>query len=175
MSQEIEELRASLKALEVRLRVVEDVQAIHNLKARYGQLADARYQKGRPVEAAELGRLANELGELFSEDAVWDGGKGLGLCRGRDEIVARFREPTLHFSWHYFVKPEIYVEGDHARATWDVLAPCTTRDDVAHWMAGAEDDEYVRVDGCWLHSRMSLRLAFLAPHATGWVRSAGGS
>ena len=44
----IEELQAKVATLERRLRVVEDVEAIRNLKGRYGELVDARYARGRP-------------------------------------------------------------------------------------------------------------------------------
>jgi len=33
-----------------------------------------------------------------------------------------------------------------------------------------EDDEYVRVDGRWLHSAMRLTVAFMAPHDRGWAK-----
>ena len=47
----VEELEQRLETLESRLRVVEDIEAIRLLKARYGQLADRRYarQGGAPV------------------------------------------------------------------------------------------------------------------------------
>ncbi len=67
------------------------------------------------------------------------------------------------------MKPRIEVEGDSARGRWDILSPCTTRDGRPHWMAGVEDDEYAKVDGRWLHSRMQLRVVFLAPHDVGWA------
>jgi hypothetical protein len=155
--------------MERRLRVVEDEQAIVHLKARYGELVDERYARGRPRETADLERIADEIAALFSEDAVWDAGT-LGICRGRDQIRERMRTPTLHFSWHLFVMPRIRVDGDRARARWDLLAPCTTTADRPHWMAGVEDDEYERVDGVWLHSRMKLTLVFMAPHDRGWVK-----
>lgn len=164
-------LESRLETLERRVRVLEDAEAIRSLKARYAELVDARYARGRPRPASELEPLAETIAGLFTEDAVWDGGRALGLCRGREAIRQRFLEPTLHFSWHYFVKPRIEVDGDRARATWDLLSPCTTRDDEPHWMAGVEEDEYARVDGRWLHSRMALRVVFMAPHAKGWVRS----
>ena len=169
----VEELEHRLHELESRLRVVEDIEAIRRLKARYGQLADARYDHDgrtgvKPMH--ELEPIARELASLFSEDAVWDGGKSLGLCTGREAIYQRMLEPTLSFSWHYFVKPQIQVEGDRAHATWDILAACTTTKNKACWMAGLENDEYVRVDGDWLHSRMSLEVAFMAPYELGWAR-----
>lgn len=165
---DIQELEATVRALERRLRRAEDVQSIERLKARYGELADSRYADGAPRADDELARIAREIAALFTVDAVWDGGPALGSCRGRAAIEARFARPTLRFSWHYFVKPRIEVEDDRARARWDVLAPCTTRDGVPHWLAGVEEDEYRRVEGRWLHSRLTLRVIFLAPHASGW-------
>ena len=167
---ELRKLQQTIERLEHRLAAVEDVQAIQNLKSHYGQLADSRYDRNGVVGPNELDRIARDISSLFSEDAVWDGGAGLGVCRGRQAIYERFREPTLKFSWHYFVKPRIHVDGDHASATWDILAPCTSRDDRSLWMAGCEEDEYVRQDGVWLHSSMQLRVVFMAPHDRGWAK-----
>lgn len=167
---EVGELAGRLQEIEARLRGVEDTAAIQTLKAEYGRLTDSRYDRKGVVAPSELERLADEITALFSEDAVWDGGKGLGIARGRSEIRQRFLEPTLTFSWHYFVKPEIHVDGDRATGRWDILAPCTTRDGRAMWMAGYEDDEYVRVDGRWLHSAMRLSVVFMAPYERGWSK-----
>jgi hypothetical protein len=165
-----DELMQRIAALERRLEAVEDVQDIERLKARYAELVDARYSRGRVVEPPKLAEAAKAIAELFTEDAVWDGGKALGLARGRAEIAARMAEPTLLFSWHYFLKPRIEVEGSSARARWDILSPCTTKDGRPHWMAGFEDDEYRKVDGRWLHQHMKLTVVFLSPHATGWEK-----
>jgi len=165
------DLTRRMEALEQRLAALEAAEAIRDLKARYAALVDRRYRRGGGVvEAGELDRLATEIAALFTADAVWDGGAGLGTCEGREAIHQRFRDPTLLFSWHYFVKPRIRVADDRAEARWDLLAPCTTRDGRPHWMAGVEDDAYRRVDGHWLHSLMKLSLVFMAPHDRGWVR-----
>jgi hypothetical protein len=163
-------LEARVRALEERLAAVEAVQEIHNLKARYGELVDSRYAKGGPRPAAELARIADEIVLLFSEDAVWDGGERLGLWQGRAKIRERFLEPTLGFTLHYFVKPQIEVAGDVARGRWDILAPITYADGRAGWMAGVEHDEYARVGGRWLHTRMKLDVAFMGPGQDGWTR-----
>ena len=164
----LEELAARLAGVEARLADAEAVLAIQNLKARYGSLVDARYGGDGPRPPAEVARLADEIAALFAEDAVWDGGQNLGVWRGRAAIRERFLEPTLRFTLHYFVKPCIEVAGDRARARWDILAPVRFQNGKPGWMAGVEDDEYVREAGTWLHSRMRLLVHFMAPHAKGW-------
>jgi hypothetical protein len=165
-----EDLEARVRGLERRLAAAEAVLEIQQLKARYGELVDQRYGADGPRPAPEVARLADQIAALFSEDAVWDGGRDLGRWQGRSEIRKRFLEPTLRFTWHYFVKPRIEVEGDRARGRWDILAPVTFPDGRPGWMAGVEDDGYRRVDGLWLHSRMELRVVFMAPGDRGWDR-----
>ncbi len=164
------ELERRVADLERRVDAAESVLAIQNLKARYAQLVDQRYTRGSVVDEARLAEIAEQIAGLFAEDGVWDAGKALGIARGRAEIAERMRKPTLAFSWHYFVKPEIHVDGDRARARWDILSPCTTPDGQPQWMSGFEDDEYVRMGGLWLHQHMKLGVVFMAPHATGWQK-----
>jgi len=169
------DLRAHICALEARLERVEAVQAIYELKARYGALTDRRYGPEGVVPRARLERLAREVAQLFTDDGVWDGGEALGRCVGREAIERRFLEPTLDFAWHFFVKPRIDVDGDRANGTWDILAPCTGRDGRALWMAGVEHDRYRREQGRWLHSYMKLEVVFLCPYERGWARRRGAS
>lgn len=167
-SEDLAALRAELEILRTRVTSLEAFQAIQNLKARYGALADRRYTRKGPRSEVEIAAAADELVQLFTADAVWDGGATLGVAEGHDAIRARFLAPTLQFSWHYFVKPEIHVDGDEAEATWDILAPCTTQDGTPMWMSGVEHDRYRKVAGVWLHTHMRLEPVFMAPHATGW-------
>jgi len=162
------ETEARIAALEARLEAVEAHAEILDLKSRYGALADARYTRKGPKPQAEIDTVAREMAALFTDGAVWEGGGPLGTATGRDELEARFRAPTLQYSWHFFVKPEIRVEGDRAFGTWDVLAMMTTPEGRAMWMVGVEHDEYVRVDGRWLHSRMQLDSQLMAPYDRGW-------
>mgnify|MGYP001824024213 CR=1 FL=1 len=162
------DLEARVAALEARLDATEAVLAIQNLKSRYAQLVDQRYSRGKVVEPARLRDVAEEIAGLFAPDGVWDGGKALGVSTGRAEIAERMCKPTLRFSWHYFLKPEIKVDGDRAHARWDILSPCSLPDGTPHWMSGFEDDTYVKLDGVWLHQSMKLTSVFMAPHDTGW-------
>jgi SnoaL-like domain len=158
-----------IAALEARVARAEGHAAILDLKSRYGALADARYSRRGPRPQPEIDVVADQLAALFTEDAVWEGGGDLGRCEGRAAIRDRFRAPTLHYAWHFFVKPEIRVEGDRAKGTWDVLAIVTTKEERAMWMVGVEYDEYARVEGRWLHTRMHLESKLMAPHDRGWA------
>ena len=102
--------------------------AIQSLKARYAQLVDERYVRGKVAPEERVAAVAEQIAALFTEDGVWDGGPALGVSTGREQIAARMRAPTLVFSWHFFLKPQIHVEGDRARARWDILSPCTTKE-----------------------------------------------
>ena len=158
-----------LASLAKRVQALEDAEAIRRLKARYAELVDSRYAKGAPKSVAEIEPIATAIAALFTEDAVWDGG-ALGVCSGRDAIRARMAAPTLHFSRHYFVNPDIRLDGDRAHGRWELLAPCTSRENQPMWMAGVEDDDYERVGGVWLHARMQLGVHFFASHERGWAK-----
>ena len=159
-----------LRVLESRVAELEGYRAILDLKSRYGTLADARYSRKGPQPQSTIDEIAEEMASLFTEDAVWEGGGPLGTATGRDEIRDRFRAPTLQYSWHFFVKPHVRVEGDRAFGTWDVLAMMTTLEERALWMVGVEHDEYRFEGGAWLHSKMRLDSQLMAPYDRGWAR-----
>ncbi len=164
-----EELAREVAALGVRVRRTEDTLAIYELKARYGELVDGRYVKGSVTDDESLDRISNEIAELFTPDAVWNGGPGLGVVVGREAIAAKMRSTTLVFSRHLFVKPRIDVDGDNASGRWDVLCPCKAADGTSMWMCGYEDDEYSRsADGRWLHQAMRLTTVLYSPTDPGW-------
>ena len=166
----IDELTSELAALRARVGNTEAVLAIHNLKSRYADLVDSRFSRGRLVDDDQLATAAAAIAATFAVDGVWDGGPALGVALGREEIAAQMRSSKLTFSRHFFVKPQITANGDRARGRWDILSPCTTPDGVPHWMCGYEDDEYVLVDGEWLHESMRLTTVFMAPATEGWGR-----
>ena len=166
----IEELADEVAGLRRRLEAGEAVLELQSLKARYGELVDARFRRGEVVPAAELRQRSEEAAALFTEDGTWDGGPGLGVATGREAIAERLARPTLRFSRHLFVKPSLRVDGDRAWGRWDLLSPCLRADGSSWWMCGYEDDEYRRVDGVWLHRSMALTTLFLAPVAEGWAR-----
>jgi len=166
----LEALMTEVVALKERVSSSESVLAIQALKANYAELVDRRFSEGRVVDADTLAEIAERAAVLFTAQGVWDAGPGLGRVVGRPAIAARLRDSTLTFSRHFFVNPRIAVDGDSARARWDLLSPCRRTDGISYWMCGYEDDEYERVDGDWLHRSMKLTTVFMSPIGDGWTK-----
>ena len=155
---------ATIEELEKRIRVLEDIEGIRLLKARYCAYCDDGYD-------------ADGIAGLFTEDAVWDGGirgKGEGReGRGGEGIRAFFqRAPQrLPFSVHMVMNPIIDVDGDTGRGTWYLFQPCTFAEgDRAVWGSARYDEEYVRVDGKWMFRSLKLTSFFWTPFDKGWAR-----
>jgi hypothetical protein len=103
-----------------RLEVLEAESAIRRLVARYFAICDDLGPK-TPFE---------ELGELFTTHAVWEGrgryAKAFGRYEGREAIVSMIRSyclPQPHFvmTGHFFGAEDIDVEGQAAKGRWMML------------------------------------------------------
>jgi uncharacterized protein (TIGR02246 family) len=149
----------SMKTIEERLRVLEDIEEIRKLKARYAAACDDNYD-------------ADAIAALFTEDALWDGGS-LGKADGRDAIRKFFSRAAEFFPFaiHNVMNPIIEVEGDRATAQWYLLQPATmAKGNQAVWLAAVYHDEYVRHDGRWMFKKLSVKPHFLTPYEEGWAR-----
>src|SRR5256885_1008134 len=145
---------ARLKRLDQRLQVLEDAEAIRNLKARYAALCDTQYD-------------ADGIASLFTEDAVWES-PALGRFEGRDAIRNFFKGASGIFSFaiHYSLNGHIEIDGDTARARWYLFMPCTlAAGEQAMWRAGIDNETYARVNGTWM-----FRLLMNVPFETGWAK-----
>ncbi len=154
------DLTARLEALENRVRALEDVDAIRNLKAKYAAACDDNYNP-------------DDIAELFIEDAVWIS-PGLGKFEGREAIRGFFRGASeiFPFAIHYGLNPEIEVNGDHATGRWYLFMPCIVGDgNRAMWRAGIDDEEYVRVNGEWKYKSKSSTVLFNTPFEEGWAKT----
>jgi hypothetical protein len=147
--------------LEARVRRLEDLEAIRQLKARYCRLCDDGYQ-------------ADRLAELFTEDAIWDGGM-LGKANGREGIRRFFqRSPdVIPFAVHMVMNPLLEIESDDAASgTWYLFQACSyAPENAALWGSARYDEEYVRVDGEWKFRRLRLTSFFWTPFDQGWMRT----
>jgi ketosteroid isomerase-like protein len=146
--------------LETRIAQLEAAEAIRRLKAHYCDLCDDGYD-------------ADALAQLFTPDAVWDGGQ-LGRFEGRDAIRRFFAGTAraLSFAIHHVTNPAIAVADDAQSATarWYLLQAATlTQRNRAVWIAGRYEDELVRVGDAWRFRSVTLRTRFFTPYASGWA------
>lgn len=149
----------TLENLEQRIRALEDVQAIKNLKARYCTYCDDSYD-------------ADAIAGLFVVDGTWDGGVR-GKAEGRESIREFFvRSPRrLPFAVHMVMNPIIQVDGDAGTGIWYLFQACTYAEgDRAVWGSARYDEEYVRVDGKWMFKTLKLTSFFWTPFDEGWAK-----
>ena len=150
----------SLEDIERRVKVLEDIEEIKKLKARYCAYCDDNYD-------------ADAIAGLFVEDAIWDGGIR-GRADGREEIRNFFiRAPQrLPFAVHMVLNPIIEVSGDEAKGSWYLFQACTFAEgNQAVWGSARYDEEYVRVSGEWKFKNLKLTSFFWTPFDQGWVKN----
>lgn len=148
-----------LEALERRVRILEDIEAIKKLKAQYAYYCDDNYN-------------ADGIASLFVEDGIWDGGD-FGRYEGREEIRKFFREAPkmISFAIHYILNSIIKVDGDSARGTWYLFQASTfTEGNQAVWGAGQYNEEYVKINGEWKFKKLVVTSLFWTPFDQGWVK-----
>jgi len=145
--------------LAARIRRLEDIEALKQLKHRYCAACDDDYDPER-------------LAPLFTEDAVWDGG-AMGRFEGRAAIRAFFSDTStlVPFAIHHVTNPVIEVDGDHAVGRWYLWEPIVfAQGDQALWMAGRYDDRYRREGGRWLFEKVTVDLRMLSPYEEGFAK-----
>lgn len=135
-------LQAQSRALESRLRVLEDKEQIAQLLIDYGRHLDSR-------------NLAAYAG-LFATDGEWIG--GFGKVAGRANIQAFMEKslgtgPNRGGSYHIMSNFVITVKGDTATAwsRWTFVTPSERGATIAQ--AGRYDDTFVRENGAWKFKR----------------------
>ena len=154
-----DDMGARLASVEARLQVLEDTDAIRNLKSRYAELCDDNYNP-------------DGIAALFAEDAVWES-ESLGRYEGREAIRDFFARASSIFSFaiHYSLNSQIEETGNRARAQWFLFMPCTlAANNEAMWRAGIDREEYTRIDRSWLFSYKHSTPVFHSSFDKGWSR-----
>lgn len=141
--------------LESRVRRLEDLHEIGQLRARYCQyLDDGRW---------------DELVELFTPDGSF---VGLSSVTGTDALRTFFselQEGRLKAWWHFSSNETIDLDGDVATGETWLHQPCVV-DDEAHVAAGRYIDRMRRCDdGVWRFEVREVRFFFWSPADHGWA------
>ncbi|RJP74346.1 MAG: nuclear transport factor 2 family protein [Candidatus Abyssobacteria bacterium SURF_17] len=152
--------------LEKRIQVLEDIEAIRKLKALYCYLVDA-------AVAGDVSKW-DELLEHFTVDA-WADFELLGRYEGIENVSKLFKEVVaslLSYSAHMVSNPIIEVNGTEARGRWYVHVPLTGKaENMAGWLQGRYDEEYVKINGKWKWKSMTTTFDFITPYDDGWVKT----
>ena len=146
-------------SIERRLSVLEDIEAIRKLKARYCAACDDNHN-------------AENLGALFAEDASWEA-SNMGRADGRAAIQellgAVGRSGRIRNSAHHAINPIIDVDGDRATGDWRLIMLYTANqpDGSLEYLRiiGTYRERYVRVGGEWLFQSLDCRVEEHAPYA----------
>ena len=130
---------ADISDLEKRIRVMEDIEAIKKLKAKYFRCVDKK--------------LWEEMETVLTEDAVADYGMGIELLQGRKAIM-EFLKKNLGrdsmISVHQGHNPEIEITSEiTAKGVWVlndrlIIQTIATSSGWRYY-----EDEYVKVNGEW--------------------------
>ena len=137
-SLELEDLKPKLAELESRIKVLEDIEAIKKLKAKYWRCCDKKLWK--------------ELEECFTEDATADYFPNMHF-EGREAIIQFLKDnlgPDHMITAHGGHNAEIEITSDTtARGIWAlndlvIIQPGTRMRGYGHY-----EDEYVKENGQW--------------------------
>ena len=142
-----------------RITVLEDIEAIKKLKARYCAVCDNDHNP-------------DEIVTLFADDGIWEGAD-IGAHKGHAAIrklFEGFRE-RISFSQHNVINPIIEVKGERAAGQWYVLGPFTFRKrNNAVWLAARYEEDYVKINGQWKFQHLRAIGRMAAPYEKGWAK-----
>jgi len=145
--------------LEKRITILEDIEAIKKLKARYCAVCDDDHNP-------------DKITTLFANDGIWEGADGIGQHKGHAAIRKLFEgfRDRISFSQHNVMNPIIEVRGDRAHASWYFLGPFTFRKgNRAVWLAARYEDDYVKINGEWKFQHLRAIGRMAAPYEKGWA------
>lgn len=142
--------------LEERLKLMEDIQEILQLKAAYWNACDGGW--GRPTHDYD------QVASLFVEDGVWESSRS-GPIRGREAIREYFKKlrEEVAFAIHCGSNPVVHVNGDRATGNWHAVINIGNPPK-GGWTLGIYDDEYVRTSAGWRIKSMRFTRAGNMPY-----------
>ena len=153
------------KTLEERIRILEDIEEIKQLKAKFCNLMDM------------YGNF--DVSEVFTEDAELDYRPLLAEKIVGIEAISALFDPDSVAQWermvrHQLTNPIIEVDGDKAKGVWYMYGVATLiapDKDIAIVEHLTYEDELRKENGKWKISRIKGLTAFISPYEDGWVKT----
>jgi hypothetical protein len=154
-------LEARLAALEARVRVLEDENALHRLMTSYGPAVDSG--------------SADEAGALWTSDGTYETDGGPGVMQGSAGVAAMVRgrghQSLLPNCAHQVGPGVVRVDGDRAEATTYSRVYLREGDTYRVWRVAVNEWHFVRTDAGWrIERRVNRSLGH--PDSTGLLRHA---
>jgi len=133
--------------LERRIRILEDIEAIKKLKARYWNSVDSQDW--------------NSLADCLAEDLVFES-PHLGQMEGREHILRVLKRSMKNVKTaHQGHSPEIEIIDDRkARAIWGLNDKVESQGMGVHQGYGKYEDEYIKTNGNWKIAKSRLNYIF---------------
>lgn len=160
-------LEARLAALEARVGLQEDIEAIYNLQNAYGYYLDKR--------------MYDDVAAMFTDDAVIEIG-GRGIYRGGKaahrifkQVMGGGKNGLNHgeLNNHMQLQGVVHVDpsGQTAKGRWRTFAQLGAVGRAALWSEGPYEIEYRKVGGKWMFSSMHWYPTYYTPFYTGWDKA----
>jgi hypothetical protein len=163
----LEELEAKVKALEDKVRTLEDIEEIKKLQRIYGYYLD--------------NYMYDEIIDLFSDDTesaklgdVYLGKEGVKrLFKG---MLTKTEHTSGRLAGHSQLQGIVNVDpgGKTAKGRWRCLYYLATPIEGklrAIWGHGHYENEYIKEDGKWKFKKFQFFLTFRTPYEDGWVKT----
>ena len=134
-----------------------DIEEIKQLKARYAAACDDDYD-------------ADVIADLFTEDAVWEGGM-MGHAETREGIRTFFQNASkvVSFAVHGLGNPIIEIDGDTATGRWYLHQPMTLAgSESSYWFCAQYRDQYVRTPLGWRFQNVRVEARAFTPYEQGF-------
>jgi ketosteroid isomerase-like protein len=160
------DLEGRIKELEAKVQELTDREEIRDLRYRYHEYVNE-------------GKFA-QIADLFTDDGVLDFGH-LGKAKGSEELKRFFgalneprpqserSRPRITWVKQFIHNHIIHVRGDRGDG-FAYLEAKPIYNGEAFLVAARYDDEYVRQNGQWKFSKMSLVPYFMVPFKEGWAQ-----
>lgn len=170
------DLLSELRALKEDVRILRAEADIRRLMARYMFLCDVPL----PEHGMEYEGRLNEIVNLYTEDAVWEGvgsyyDNQFGRSVGRAALFKHFErffqphDPEMTLNCHYLTSEQIHVSGDTAEGQWVHFQPWIFEDGSSVLRSSRINNAFRCVEGSWKMSRYRTENIFIATLPNNWA------